>query len=93
MNNAGTGAFVPLEQATAEIVRSQFEVNVFGLTLVTRAALPALKASRGSIVNIGSAAGHRPMPGGSHYGATKAAVESLHAGSWGRRASRRSAFA
>ena len=27
--------------------------------------------------NIGSAAGHKAMPGGSHYGATKAAVESL----------------
>jgi NAD(P)-dependent dehydrogenase (short-subunit alcohol dehydrogenase family) len=77
VNNAGIGAFVPLEQSTAEIVRSQFEVNVFGLTFVTRAALAALKASRGSIMNIGSAAGHKPMPSGSHYGATKAAVESL----------------
>ena len=28
-------------------------------------------------MNVGSAAGHKPMPGGSHYGATKAAVESL----------------
>jgi len=77
VNNAGSGTFAPLEQSTAEMVRSQFEVNVFGLTNVTRAALAALKSSRGSIVNIGSAAGHRPMPGGSHYGATKAAVESL----------------
>ncbi|MGD0524053.1 MAG: SDR family oxidoreductase [Polyangiaceae bacterium] len=77
VNNAGSGTFAPLEQSTAEMVRSQFEVNVFGLTFVTRAALPALKSSRGSIVNIGSAAGHKPMPGGSHYGATKAAVESL----------------
>jgi NAD(P)-dependent dehydrogenase (short-subunit alcohol dehydrogenase family) len=77
VNNAGSGSFAPLEQSTAEMVRSQFEVNVFGLTFVTRAALAALKASRGSIVNIGSAAGHKPMPGGAHYGATKAAVESL----------------
>jgi NAD(P)-dependent dehydrogenase (short-subunit alcohol dehydrogenase family) len=77
VNNAGSGNFAPLEQSTAEMVRSQFEVNVFGLTFVTRAALPALKSSRGTIVNVGSAAGHRPMPGGSHYGATKAAVESL----------------
>jgi NAD(P)-dependent dehydrogenase (short-subunit alcohol dehydrogenase family) len=77
VNNAGTGTFAPLEQSTAEAVRSQFEVNVFGLTFVSRAALAALKASRGSIVNIGSAAGHKAMPGGSHYGATKAAVESL----------------
>jgi NAD(P)-dependent dehydrogenase (short-subunit alcohol dehydrogenase family) len=77
VNNAGIGTFAPLEPSTAEMVRSQFEVNVFGLTFVARAALSALKSSRGSIVNIGSAAGHKAMPGGSHYGATKAAVESL----------------
>ena len=52
VNNAGIGAFAPLEQSTAEMVRSQFEVNVFGLTFVTRAALSALKDSRGSIVNV-----------------------------------------
>jgi NAD(P)-dependent dehydrogenase (short-subunit alcohol dehydrogenase family) len=47
---------------------------VYGTTFV---ALPALRASRGSIVNISSAAGHKPVPGGAHYAATKAAVESL----------------
>jgi NAD(P)-dependent dehydrogenase (short-subunit alcohol dehydrogenase family) len=77
VNNAGIGTFVPLEGATADLVRSQFEVNVFGTTFVTRAALTALKASKGSVVNVGSAAGHKPMPGGAHYGATKAALESL----------------
>lgn len=77
VNNAGIFHFAPLEQSTAELVRSQFEVNVFGATFVAQAALPALKASRGSIVNISSAAGHKPVPGGAHYGATKAALESL----------------
>ena len=77
VNNAGIFQFAPLEQSTAELVRSQFEVNVFGATFVARAALPALKASRGSIVNISSAAGHKVVPGGAHYGATKAALESL----------------
>jgi NAD(P)-dependent dehydrogenase (short-subunit alcohol dehydrogenase family) len=77
VNNAGIFLFAPLEQSTEELVRSQFEVNVFGSTFVARAALPALKASRGSIVNISSAAGHKPAPGGAHYGATKAALESL----------------
>src|SRR5207245_7052545 len=42
-----------------------------------RRKLPALRASRGAIVNISSAAGHKPVPGGAHYAATKAAVESL----------------
>ena len=77
VNNAGVFTFAPLEQTTEEMLRSQFDVNVFGATFVAQAALPALKASRGSIVNISSAAGHKPAPGASHYGATKAALESL----------------
>src|SRR5207249_247762 len=60
-----------------EMVRRQFETNVYSVTFVTQAALSALRASRGAIVNISSAAGHKPIPGGAHYAATKAAVESL----------------
>jgi NAD(P)-dependent dehydrogenase (short-subunit alcohol dehydrogenase family) len=77
VNNAGIGVFVPLEQSAADLIRAQFEVNVFGTTFVTRAALASLKASRGSVVNISSTAGHKPSPGSAHYGATKAAIESL----------------
>jgi NAD(P)-dependent dehydrogenase (short-subunit alcohol dehydrogenase family) len=77
VNNAAVFQFAPLEQATEAMVRAQFEANVFGLTFATQAALPALKSSRGTIVNMSSAAGHKPAPGGSHYAASKAAVESL----------------
>ncbi|HEY2735100.1 MAG TPA: SDR family oxidoreductase [Polyangiales bacterium] len=77
VNNAGIGVFTPLDQSKEADVRAQFETNVLGTTLATQAALPALKASQGSIVNIGSAAGHKPAPGASHYAATKAALESL----------------
>ncbi len=45
VNNAGIFHFAPLEQSTEELVRSQFEVNVFGATFVARAALPALVMS------------------------------------------------
>jgi NAD(P)-dependent dehydrogenase (short-subunit alcohol dehydrogenase family) len=37
----------------------------------------ALEVSRGTIVNISSAAGHKAAPGAAHYGASKAALESL----------------
>lgn len=77
VNNAGIGTFTPLADSTADSVRAQFEVNVFGPTFVTRAVLPALKASKGTVINIGSAAGHKTMPNAAHYGATKAALESL----------------
>jgi NAD(P)-dependent dehydrogenase (short-subunit alcohol dehydrogenase family) len=77
VNNAGAFKFASLEQSTEELVRLQFEANVYGTTFVTQAALPALRASQGTIVNISSAAGHKAVPGGAHYAATKAAVESL----------------
>ena len=77
VNNAAIFAFAPLDQAPDDVVRAQFDINVHGLWFATRAALPALKVSKGSILNISSAAGHKPAPGGSHYGATKAAVESF----------------
>ena len=77
VNNAAIFQFASLEDSTEQLVRSQFDTNVVGLTLVTQAALPALKHSHGAIINISSAAGHKAVPGGAHYGATKAAVESL----------------
>ncbi|HEY6039029.1 MAG TPA: SDR family oxidoreductase [Kofleriaceae bacterium] len=77
VNNAAVFEFAPLEGSSDEMIRSQFEINVIGLATTTRAALPALKATRGTIINISSAAGHKPVPGGSIYGATKAAVESF----------------
>ncbi len=58
-------------------MRAQFSINVVGPILAVQAALPALKASRGAILNISSAAGHRPTPGASVYASTKAAIESL----------------
>ena len=77
VNNAGTFQFASLEESSEDMIRRQFEANVYGTTFVAQAALPALRASRGAIVNISSAAGHKAVPGGAHYGATKAAVESL----------------
>jgi len=77
VNNAGIFEFGSLEASSEKLIRSHFEINVFGLTYVTQAALPTLIASKGSIINISSAAGHKPAPGGSIYAATKAAVESL----------------
>lgn len=77
INNAAVFQLATLNDATEQLVRSQFEVNVLGLSYASQAALPALTASRGQILNVGSAAGHIAVPGGSHYAATKAAVESL----------------
>jgi NAD(P)-dependent dehydrogenase (short-subunit alcohol dehydrogenase family) len=77
VNNAATFTFGPLEASNEEMIRAQFEANVYGPIFVTQAALVALKESRGTVINISSAAGHKAVPGGSIYGSTKAALESL----------------
>ncbi len=77
VNNAGIFMFAPLAEASEDIVREQFEINVLGLSRVTQMALPALRASKGAIVNLSSVVGRKPSPNASHYAATKAAVESL----------------
>lgn len=77
VNNAGAGAILPLSEATADRIADIFSVNVVGPSLLARAALPHLKATQGTIINISSTFGHRPAAGLSHYAASKAALEHL----------------
>src|SRR6202008_5202271 len=51
--------------------------NVLGTYLLAKEALPYLKESKGSIVNVSSTYGSKPGAGLSHYGASKAALEYL----------------
>lgn len=77
VNNAGIFAAVPLSDTTDATIRDIFDINVAAPSLLAAAALPALRRSRGTIVNLSSTFGHRPAPGMSHYGASKAAIEHL----------------
>jgi NAD(P)-dependent dehydrogenase (short-subunit alcohol dehydrogenase family) len=77
VNNAGAGAILPLADATLERIESIFAVNVFGPSHHAAAALPHLKNSNGSIINISSTFGHKAAAGLSHYAASKAALEHL----------------
>lgn len=77
INNAGAGAILPLADATAERITGIFSVNVLGPSLLASAALPHLRATRGTIVNVSSTFGHKPSAGLSHYAASKAALEHL----------------
>jgi len=43
VNNAGVFQFAPLEQSSEEMIRRQFEANVYGTTFVAQAALRALR--------------------------------------------------
>jgi NAD(P)-dependent dehydrogenase (short-subunit alcohol dehydrogenase family) len=74
VNSAGIGIGGNVEALTTKHVDLQLDVNIRGLVLVTRAAIPHLRTSRGLVVNLASIAGTLPTPGLSIYGASKAAV-------------------
>jgi NAD(P)-dependent dehydrogenase (short-subunit alcohol dehydrogenase family) len=77
VNSAGVGAGAKVEELSTKLWDLQLGVNLRGLFLVTRAAIPHLRASRGLVVNLASIAGTIPAPGLAAYGAAKAGVISL----------------
>ena len=78
VNNAGYGHFGAVEELSDDELRQQFEVNLFGVVNVTRAALPVLRRQRsGHLVQMSSLNGIEGMVGGAYYCASKFAVEGL----------------
>ncbi|MGW1886995.1 SDR family NAD(P)-dependent oxidoreductase [Streptomyces sp. NPDC001970] len=59
------------------MITSLYDLNVTAPSLLAHAALPHLRDTSGSIVNVSSTYGHRPLAGGAHYAATKSAMEQL----------------
>ncbi len=82
VNNAGTTSVIDhrdLAAATLEVWRSIFEVNVFGTWAVSVAAMDALRAANGVIVNVSSIAGIRQTGSSIPYAASKAALNHVTA--------------
>jgi NAD(P)-dependent dehydrogenase (short-subunit alcohol dehydrogenase family) len=77
VNSAGLGIAGTVESLQAKHVDLQLGVNLRGLLLVSREAIPLLRQSSGWIFNLASIAGTAPTPGLTVYGATKAAVIAL----------------
>ncbi|WP_422652921.1 SDR family NAD(P)-dependent oxidoreductase [Bradyrhizobium barranii] len=77
VNNAGTGALIDFLGSPVQLWRDLFAVNVDGVLYMTRAALPHLIESGGSIVNVSSLSGLGGDRGLSFYNATKGAVSNL----------------
>jgi 3-oxoacyl-[acyl-carrier protein] reductase len=77
VNNAGIYSFSPLEQVTAEDYKRQYDTNVLGLLLTTKAALPHFPAEGGSVVNISSIASTLAPAAASVYASTKGAVDTI----------------
>ena len=76
VNNAGLALGIePAHEADLDDWETMIDTNVKGLVYCTRALLPGMVArDRGHVMNLGSAAGNHPYPGGNVYGATKAFV-------------------
>lgn len=81
INNAGLFAVGISETYSPEQVRDMFDVNVFGVQRVIRAALPGMRRNKaGLIINIGSILGRVTIPFIGLYGASKHAVEAMTEG-------------
>ncbi len=75
VNNAGIGYFGAIEESDEAAVRRMFEINVWGLSAMTRAVLPGMRRRRrGHVVNVASIGGLRAFPAVGYYNATKFAV-------------------
>lgn len=79
VHNAGVAEFSAVADDTDDTFDRQFDVNVKGLHVGTRAALPHM-ADGGRIILIGSISGEMAFPATSVYSATKAAVAALARG-------------
>jgi len=78
VNNAGLGNFAALADMTTEQWDEMYNLNVRGLFIATREALPHLrKAGESVVVNVASIAGKNHFAGGAGYASTKHAVRAI----------------
>ena len=82
VNNAGLSRGLDkLYQGSFEDWEEMLDTNVKGLLYVSRTIIPGMVArGKGTIINIGSIAGHEVYPGGNVYCASKHAVDALTKG-------------
>jgi NAD(P)-dependent dehydrogenase (short-subunit alcohol dehydrogenase family) len=77
VNSAGIGIAGRVEDVQLKHLDRQLAINLRGLVLVTQAAIPHLRKTKGWVVNLASIAGTQPVPILPIYAASKAAVISL----------------
>ena len=78
VNNAGYGSFGAVEEVPLSEAKRQFEVNLFGLSEMTKLVIPIMRKNHsGKIINISSVGGKVWTPLGGWYHASKFALEGL----------------
>ena len=83
VNNAGYGAFGPIEAASRAQVQRQYDVNVFGLIECVQAIAPHFRSRRaGVLINVTTVGGLVASPGYGIYNSSKFAAEGLSEALW-----------
>jgi 3-oxoacyl-[acyl-carrier protein] reductase len=77
VNNAGIYQYDAIEAVTVEHIQAHFNVNVIGSILAIREAKRLFGDKGGNIINISSGASNTPLPTGSVYSASKAALDAI----------------
>ena len=77
VNNAGIYNYEPIEEVSVATIQEHFNINVMGSVLAIREAVKQFEDKGGNIINISSGASNTPLPTGSVYSATKAALDAI----------------
>lgn len=77
VNNAGAHFRGAFESRTPEEIATMVDVNARAPLVLSRLALPHLRAKGGAIVNVASLAGKVPLPDAATYSATKFALRAF----------------
>jgi 3-oxoacyl-[acyl-carrier protein] reductase len=77
VNNAAIYLYEPVAEISATTFHRQFNINVFGSLLAIQESLKLFGDKGGNIINISSGASNTPLPTGSVYSATKAALDAI----------------
>jgi 3-oxoacyl-[acyl-carrier protein] reductase len=77
VNNAGIYQYAPIEEVSVDAFHRHFNINVLGSLLAMQAAVKQFGPAGGNIINISSEAGRTPLPTGSVYSASKAALDAM----------------
>lgn len=75
INNAGITMRALFDEASLKVIHDLMDINFWGTVQCTKAALPAIKQTKGVIVGVSSIAGYRGLPARTGYSASKFAMQ------------------
>lgn len=77
VNNAGIGLYIGWKEMQLDDLRCALELNLFAPIALTKLAIPLLRQSHGTIINVSSVAGQLPVAYMGGYNVTKYALNAF----------------